>query len=549
MEYHDSADFAAPGADALWHGPGSSGFVTGAVMLDYPGLRAPMHQAGWQPMWWYRGPVSGVVRRDGSVFAAPQPALPAADAAGRRLPVWYKADVPGEGLYTGEVTICGEGGEALVFVGRRRLAWRGVLAAGEQITVPFVLDVVPLISEGDTDPWLNPAVDVTAVGAGLRRLWVESAPGTLRRVFLLGDSTVTDQSAAVPYAPFTSYAGWGEMLGWFLPEGFCVSNHAHSGLTTETFETEGHWAIVEARLRTGDWVLLQFGHNDQKLPHLTAEGGYTERMRRYIERIRRKGAAPVLVTPLARNSWADETRYNDLLADYAAAVFRLGAETSTPVIDLHAYAMQAIKADGREASKAWFYPGDYTHPNDFGAYKAAGFIGGALGRILGVQPPARGPWLPCGVREPLAPPADLKQPAAGDPYAGYDDAAPLTRADTLSLVTTALHLFPVNGYRSPFADVVGASPFAGAVQCAVQNNLIPPAWGADGCLHPARAVTLGEFLAVLMPGYAIRCTVPGTGGVVARARSANLLPEDLPAEPGAPLSRAQAVAVCRRVKI
>ena len=101
MEYHDSADFAAPGADALWHGPGSSGFVTGAVMLDYPGLRAPMHQAGWQPMWWYRGPVSGVVRRDGSVFAAPQPALPAADAPGRRLPVWYKADVPGEGLYTG----------------------------------------------------------------------------------------------------------------------------------------------------------------------------------------------------------------------------------------------------------------------------------------------------------------------------------------------------------------------------------------------------------------------------------------------------------------
>ena len=58
--------------------------------------------------------------------------------------------------------------------------------------------------------------------------------------------------------------------------------------------------------------------------------------------------------------------------------FRLGAETSTPVIDLHAYAMQAIKADGREASKAWFLPRRLHHPNDFGAYKAAGFIGGAL---------------------------------------------------------------------------------------------------------------------------------------------------------------------------
>ena len=97
--------------------------------------------------------------------------------------------------------------------GAARLAWRGVLAAGEQITVPFVLDVVPLISEGDTDPWLNPAVDVTAVGAGLRACGWKARPEPSRRVFMLGDSTVTDQSAAVPYAPFTSYAGWGEMLG------------------------------------------------------------------------------------------------------------------------------------------------------------------------------------------------------------------------------------------------------------------------------------------------------------------------------------------------
>lgn len=549
MEYHACADFSAPGADALWQGAGSSGFVTGTVMLEHPSLRAPMHQAGWQPMWWYRGPVFSVERRGDSVFAVPQPALPDADLAGRRLPVWYKAEVPCEGMYTGRVTLCGEGGEALLFVGRRRLAWRGVLAAGEEVTIPFLVDLVPLISEGDTEPWLNLAVDVTVVGAGLRRLQVENAAEDTRRVFLLGDSTVTDQSAAVPYAPFTSYAGWGEMLGWFLPEGYCVSNHAHSGLTTETFETEGHWAIVEARLRAGDWVLLQFGHNDQKLPHLDAAVGYTDRLRRYIARIRSKGAQPVLVTPLARNSWVDEGHYNDLLADYAAAVFRLGAETSTPVIDLHAFAMQAIEADGREASKAWFYPGDYTHPNDFGAYKAAGFIGGALGKILGAAAPVREPWAPAGVRAPLAPPADVDLPAGSDPYAGYEDGAPLARADALSLVTAALHLFPVNGYRSPFADVVGASPFASAVQCAVQNNLVPAAWGADGCLHPAKAVTLGEFLAVLMPGYAIRCTVPGTGGVVARAASANLLPDDLPTDPDAPLTRAQAVSICRRVKL
>ena len=92
--------------------------------------------------------------------------------------------------------------------------------------------------------------------------------------------------------PGSSYAGWGQMLGRFLPGDWCVSNHAHSGLTTESFTEGGHWAIVEPRLRAGDFCLLQFGHNDQKLPHLAARGGYTERLRGYLRAIRTRGAQP-----------------------------------------------------------------------------------------------------------------------------------------------------------------------------------------------------------------------------------------------------------------
>ena len=92
------------------------------------------------------------------------------------------------------------------------------------------------------------------------------------------------------------------MLPAYLPE-VCITNHAHSGLTTESFLSEGHWAIVKPRLRAGDICLFQFGHNDQKLAHLQARGGYTDRLRTYIKETRTAGTVPVLITPLARNSW------------------------------------------------------------------------------------------------------------------------------------------------------------------------------------------------------------------------------------------------------
>ena len=80
----------------------------------------------------------------------------------------------------------------------------------------------------------------------------------------------------------------------------------------------------------------------------------------------------------------------------------------------------------------------------------------------------------------------------------------LTRAEALELAIKALKLFPINVYNDLYADVVGHETYAGTVQCAAQNHLIPPEWVADGCLYPAKAVTCADFLAVLMPGAAGR---------------------------------------------
>lgn len=350
------------------------------------------------------------------------------------------------------------------------------------------------------------------------------------------------------------------MLPTYLPD-VCITNHAHSGLTTESFTSEGHWDIVKPRLRAGDICLYQFGHNDQKLAHLQAYGGYTDRLRTYIKEARTAGAVPVLVTPLARNSWKDAAHYNDFLADFADAVLTLGKAENVMVLDLHTWAMALMQQDGLETAKRWFYPGDYTHTNDFGAYKMAGFVAHALGDALGLMVTDAPEWTPTPPFVPLEAPADCAIPAPeGDPFADYDATRPndtLTRAEALELAIKALKLFPINVYNDLYSDIVGHETYAGTIQCAAQNDLIPPEWVADGSLYPNQTVTAADFLAVLIPGAAGRrpladaVPVPDSVPVYARRAVGQAVAEGLiaPEALTKPLNRSNAAEICRRLHI
>lgn len=539
------------------------GVVTEAVRLADPLLQVPETGNGFVPLWWYAGQeLSDTVGFADRVQAVPAEGVRGEDLVGRTVPLWFRCEVPREGAYRVGATLCGvdEAQEVLVFVGRRRLLWRGHLAAGERRAVAGVCDAFPIVPRGQTDPAPCTGVDLTVVGAALCAVTVCEA-SEVHRVWVMGDSTVTDQSAEVPYAPGTSYAGWGQMLPTCLPTDFCVTNHAHSGLTTETFETEGHWAIVQPRLRQGDIVLMQFGHNDQKLAHLQARGGYTDRLRAYIAAVQKAWALPVLVTPLARNSWAGPDTYNDLLKDFADAVIELGAELSVPVIDLHGFAMQGIVDEGLEGSKRWFFPGDYTHTNDFGALRFARFVAEELCRLMPCAAPEVAPWEPYGPHVCAEPPedCDLTPPEGTAPaFAGYDTDRPddvLTRVEALGLSIAALRYFPINVYNDLYADVVGHETWAGTVQCAAQNGLIPAAWVENGCLHPDAPVTCAEFLAVLMPGYAGRHAPEGCAEVTAdvpeyarqacgEAVFAGLVAPEALCEP---LARHDAAEICRKL--
>ena len=127
------------------------------------------------------------------------PCLPAADLAGRELPVWFRADLPGEGTYQVSLRLCGRGGPVRVFAGRRRLMWQGTLTEGQVRELRFPLDVTPLVPDGETQPALNAAADLAVTGADLQAVCLQ--PAAMPRVFLMGDSTVTDQCAGLPYAP------------------------------------------------------------------------------------------------------------------------------------------------------------------------------------------------------------------------------------------------------------------------------------------------------------------------------------------------------------
>ncbi|MGN0775076.1 MAG: rhamnogalacturonan acetylesterase [Candidatus Ventricola sp.] len=462
-----------------------------------------------------------------------------AAAQGYALPACMRADAP-QGRY--RLTVClsarQEVQEAALFANCRRLLWRGAMKAGEQRTVTALCMVHPVLGEDADEPVPASGIELALVGEGVTVTSVHAEPCDARAVLLMGDSTVTDQGALSPYAPGATYCGWGQMLPAFLGTSACVGNFARSGLTAETFRTEGLYGLLRTQLRAGDLVLMQFGHNDQKRPHLTAEGGFARALNAYVHQLRALGAQLVLVTPLARNSWWNAQAYCDLLQPYAQAVKEAAARNGTALIDLHAFMRGLLLETGRDAAKTLFHIGDYTHTNDFGAYRAAGFVAGELARLQLTDAMQPGAWTP-------HPPYDVPAGNQGDEalppeglealYRRYEAErpdAPLTRMEALELVNRTCGLFSHNAPVKLPDDIAQGESYTQDVRCALQHRLIPEEMLEGGRLRRRRAMTEREFMRVLRAGYGMRCSTEG-----------------LPEGGDTVITRAQAARICRRAKI
>ena len=205
----------------------------------------------------------------------------------------------------------------------------------------------------------------------LRSIRIE--PVDLPTLYLAGDSTVTDQGVQPS-------ASWGQMLPRFFAADIAVANHAESGETLKSFVTELRLDKMLSTVKAGDWVMIQFGHNDQKVqwPQTYAEAATTYRswLRTFIAEVRRRGATPILVTSPERRNFDATGRIVPSLGDYAEAVRAVAKLESVALIDLNPMSIRFYEALGPDHSPYAFADEgrDKTHHNTYGAYSLARMI-------------------------------------------------------------------------------------------------------------------------------------------------------------------------------
>jgi lysophospholipase L1-like esterase len=189
-------------------------------------------------------------------------------------------------------------------------------------------------------------------------------------VFLVGDSTVTDQ-------PGEPSASWGQMLPRFFQPPAAIANHAESGETLKSFITELRLDKVLSQVKRGDYLFIQFGHNDAKAnwPQTYVEPftTYAAYLKVYVAEARRRGVTPVLVTSMQRRQFDAQGKIKNSHGDFPAAVRKVAQEEKVALIDLEAMSVQFYEALGPENAPRAFANGgrDATHHNNYGAYELA----------------------------------------------------------------------------------------------------------------------------------------------------------------------------------
>lgn len=216
---------------------------------------------------------------------------------------------------------------------------------------------------------------------------ITPADSSVTTVFLCGNSTVVDQDNE-------PWASWGQMIPQFFNDRVCIANYAESGESSNTFIRANRLKKALSQMKKGDYLFMEFGHNDEKQrqPGHGAWYSYMYSLKIYIDEARQKGAIPVIVTPTQRRKFGADGQLVPTHGEYPDAARWIAGKENVPLIDLTEMTTLLFNAMGEEGTKHAFvhypagtYPGqkvafaDNTHFNPYGAYEIAKCI------VLGIQ--------------------------------------------------------------------------------------------------------------------------------------------------------------------
>ncbi|HWJ27775.1 MAG TPA: rhamnogalacturonan acetylesterase [Flavisolibacter sp.] len=225
------------------------------------------------------------------------------------------------------------------------------------------------------------------------------------KVWLIGDSTIADKE--IKAYPET---GWGMPFRYFFDSTVVVENMAKNGRSTKSFIAEGLWQSVVDQIKEGDYVLIQFGHNDEvktKVGRYTTPDEFKANLIKYISDARSKKGIPVLITPVARRSFDANGKVEESHPVYSDLVREVSKTSKAPLIDLDQKSMELLQEFGPDHSK-WLYDylepdehpnypegrKDDTHFSEFGARKMAEIVLSEIKNMhLGLADHIKGPFI------------------------------------------------------------------------------------------------------------------------------------------------------------
>ena len=217
--------------------------------------------------------------------------------------------------------------------------------------------------------------------------WDAPTIGSMVTVHVAGDST----AAIFPSTDATMRVGWAAVLDPLFDSSVTVDDAALSGRSTKSYIDEGAWTTLQAKIKPGDYLIIEFGHNDEKSDdparYTDPATTYRTNLKTFINGARARGGVPVLMTSICRRQFSGST-VTGTHGAYTTAVLAVGQETGTPVVDMEKRTKDWLTALGPTASVAMFATDDNTHLNMQGAVEVAKLAVAGI-RALGLPLAAR----------------------------------------------------------------------------------------------------------------------------------------------------------------